>query len=64
VDKACDQFEDAWKANQRPRIEDYLGDTPEPERSELLRELERLDAHYRSQSRMPAVSSGPRERPC
>jgi hypothetical protein len=35
----CDRFELAWQASQRPRIEDYLDDTPEPERSILLREL-------------------------
>jgi serine/threonine-protein kinase len=51
VDEACDRFEAAWAAagseGQRPRIEDYLGDTPEPERSELLRELIRLEYAYR-----------------
>ena len=26
VDAACDRFEAAWRAGQRPRIEDYLRD--------------------------------------
>src|SRR5262245_16946003 len=47
VDEVCDRFEDAWKAGQRPRIEDYLADRPEPERSALLRELVVLDIDYR-----------------
>src|SRR6516165_3638848 len=50
VDEICDRFEDAWKADQRPRIEAYLGDTPEPERCVLLRELITLDITYRRQA--------------
>jgi hypothetical protein len=50
VDEICDRFEDAWKAGQRPRIEDYLSDMPEPERSALLRELIALDIAYRRQA--------------
>jgi hypothetical protein len=49
IDQACDRFELAWQAGQRPRIEEYLGDTPEPERSVLLRELVALDIDYRRQ---------------
>jgi serine/threonine-protein kinase len=51
VDQVCDRFEAAWVAagstGQRPRIEEYLGDTTEPERSELLRELLALELAYR-----------------
>jgi WD40 repeat protein/serine/threonine protein kinase/tetratricopeptide (TPR) repeat protein len=51
VDQVCDRFETAWKnaraGSQRPRIEDYLGTTQEPERSTLLRELIALDMAYR-----------------
>jgi hypothetical protein len=51
LDRICDSFEAAWKtvesASQRPRIEEYLGTTPEPERSALLRELTALDIAYR-----------------
>jgi tetratricopeptide (TPR) repeat protein len=39
VDRAGDLFEDAWEAGQRPRIEEYLTDAAEPERSVLLHEL-------------------------
>ena len=43
LDQVCDRFEAAWKAAggtvERPRIEDYLGDVPEPERAALVREL-------------------------
>src|SRR5438552_1479998 len=34
VDAVCQRFEAAWKAGQCPPIEPYLGETPEPERSE------------------------------
>lgn len=53
IDQACDQFEEAWKTagatNQRPRIDEYLGDVPEPERSAHFRELPALDLAYRRQ---------------
>ena len=39
VDAVCDQFERAWEAGDRPRIEDDLAGEPEPGRSALLREL-------------------------
>src|SRR5262249_22309264 len=35
---------------QRPRLEEYLGETPEPERSLLLRELLVLEFGYRRRS--------------
>ena len=47
VNEVCDRFERAWQAGPRPCIEDYLGDTPEPERSALLWELIALDIAYR-----------------
>src|SRR5262249_51703490 len=47
VDRVCDRFEGAWQAGQRPRIEDYLGEVSEPERSRLLRELLALELAYR-----------------
>src|SRR5262249_12414398 len=51
VDEVCRHFEDAWKAARTlgtaPRIEDYLGDAPEPRRSALLRELILVDLEYR-----------------
>src|SRR2546425_766714 len=36
VDRACDAFEAAWQAGQRPRVEDYLRDTADPARPALL----------------------------
>ena len=45
----CGRFENAWVAGQRPRIEDYLGDVPEPVRSHLLWELLCLELAYRRQ---------------
>jgi predicted Ser/Thr protein kinase len=47
LEQVCDRFEAAWKAGQRPLIEDYLGDLPEPERPRLLRELLHLELAYR-----------------
>jgi WD40 repeat protein len=43
----CDRFERAWQAGLRPQLEDYLGDTPELERSALVRELIALEIAYR-----------------
>jgi serine/threonine protein kinase len=54
LDIVCDRFEAAWKTaaatGQRPRIAEYLGDTLEPQRSALVRELIVLDIHYRCQA--------------
>ena len=47
VDAACSRFDKAWKEGQRPRIESFLGETLDPERAALLRELIPLDADYR-----------------
>jgi WD40 repeat protein len=51
IDRVCGRFEAAWKnagdSRVPPRIEDHLGDTPEPERQALLRELVLIDVHYR-----------------
>jgi serine/threonine protein kinase len=47
VDAVCDRFEDAWLADQRPRIEEALEEAQEPERAEMLRQLLRVDLYYR-----------------
>jgi WD40 repeat protein len=51
VDRVCDRFEAACKiagsAGRRPRIEDFLADLPEPERSAVLGELIPLEITYR-----------------
>jgi predicted ATPase len=39
VDEACDRFEEAWRAGQRPAIEDYLTGVTGLARLVLLREL-------------------------
>jgi hypothetical protein len=50
VDELCDHFEDAWKAGQRPWIEDYLGAASEPERCKSLEELLQVELAYRRRS--------------
>ena len=47
IDGACDRFEDEWRANRRPRIEDYLDGWPEAEHAELLRQLLRVEIELR-----------------
>ncbi|MGA2256005.1 MAG: hypothetical protein ABSG53_15270 [Thermoguttaceae bacterium] len=49
VDRVCDQFEAAWKAGRRPRIDDFLSEVPPAEWLDLLRELLVLDLDYRRQ---------------
>jgi serine/threonine-protein kinase len=48
VDQACDAFEAEWQGGRQPSIESYLADTPEPERSFLLKELLHVELEYRS----------------
>jgi serine/threonine-protein kinase len=53
VDEACQRFETAWQSSltapaPNPRIEDYLADATEPEYSQRLRELLRLEREYRT----------------
>jgi serine/threonine-protein kinase len=50
INAACNRFELAWHAGQRPRIEEYLGDVPAPERAALLRELIALEIDCRKQA--------------
>jgi len=47
LDRICDRFESAGRAGRRPRIEDFLGEIPEPERPALLRELLLLELELR-----------------
>ena len=47
IDDACDRFEAAWQTGLRPRIEDYLEETADPERSALWHDLLVLELVYR-----------------
>ncbi|HWE38619.1 MAG TPA: serine/threonine-protein kinase [Isosphaeraceae bacterium] len=49
-DALCDRFEAAWRAGRRPRIEDYLGECPEPGREEVLRELLAVEVELRREA--------------
>jgi hypothetical protein len=42
IDKVCRQFEAELKAGKKPALEAFLGNTPEPQRSELRRELQAI----------------------
>ncbi len=47
IDAACDEFEAAWRNQQIPRIEDFLGDTHGPGRETLFSELLKVELNYR-----------------
>jgi serine/threonine protein kinase len=52
IDEACDSFEAAWRAGQRPRIEDWLAKSAiASDRSGLLRELLMVELRWREQHR-------------
>jgi serine/threonine-protein kinase len=47
LDEVCDRFETAWLANERPRLEDFLGEAAAGERAAILGELLKLELDYR-----------------
>src|SRR5437870_5099149 len=47
VEAAYQRFESAWRAGQRPAIEDHLGGLPGPARTVLLPELLELELSWR-----------------
>jgi serine/threonine protein kinase len=47
IDHACNKFRTAWREGQQPRIEDYLGEVPEPDRPLLLGHLLDEELHER-----------------
>jgi serine/threonine protein kinase len=47
IDVIATPFDRAWRAGQRPRIEDYLADISEPRRGQLLEELLRVERENR-----------------
>ncbi len=46
IEQACFRFEEAWRAGQRPHIEDFTNGVAGTELIELLTELLRLELHY------------------
>src|SRR5947208_16052633 len=55
AEEVLNRFQEAWRSGARPRIEAYLGDTPEPARSVMLRELLALElAHRWGKGEVPA----------
>lgn len=55
IDKICRQFEAAFRSGQCPKTEDYLGDTPEPRRSHLQRELLAIEQELAGSPRFQAI---------
>lgn len=47
VDAACEPFERAWQAGERPQIEDYCSQTSNHDRTTVLQQLILLDIDYR-----------------
>src|SRR5690349_17439686 len=47
IDPVCHAFDAAWKAGQRPKIEEYLPDASPSVRSQLFRKLLQIDLAYR-----------------
>jgi tetratricopeptide (TPR) repeat protein len=46
IDSACDRFEAAWRAGERPELELYLAEVSQAARPRLLRELLILELEY------------------
>ena len=49
TDRVCDCFEDAWRSNTNPRIEDFVVDHSGPRRSAMLRQLVLLEWSLRQE---------------
>ncbi len=50
LDQLCDDFESAWQQQSWPKIDDYLQGIQDPLRSVLLRELLRIETHWRERA--------------
>jgi pSer/pThr/pTyr-binding forkhead associated (FHA) protein len=50
IDAIADRFDHAWQVGQRPRIEDYLDEVPEPRHAPLLGELLRIELEVRGKA--------------
>jgi eukaryotic-like serine/threonine-protein kinase len=58
IDQICDGFETAWNSARRPEIEEFLDASTGRSRELLLRELLRLDVHYRRrQGESPTITA-------
>jgi serine/threonine protein kinase/formylglycine-generating enzyme required for sulfatase activity len=53
LDRLCRQFEKSWQTGDCPRLEDYLAQAPEEERTALLEELLSLELEYRHRGQEP-----------
>jgi tetratricopeptide (TPR) repeat protein/tRNA A-37 threonylcarbamoyl transferase component Bud32 len=49
IDDACDDFEDAWRADKKPRIEDYVARASERARTGLVQALLRVEIACRQE---------------
>lgn len=50
IDAICRRFEAAWQTGQQPKLEEFLADTPEPQRSQLRKELAAIQAELQQVS--------------
>ena len=57
LDDVCAAYESAWQAGQQPRLEDYLGDAAEPDRTTRLRELLKLEVELRTKAGQPVSAA-------
>ena len=55
-DPICDQFIEAWKSGQKPRIEDYLDSSSAADRNALLLKLLSIELSFRRQAGESLVS--------
>jgi eukaryotic-like serine/threonine-protein kinase len=57
VARLCREFETAWRTGQQPKLEAFLTSVPDVDRFALLRDLLRIDLHFRrSANEAPSLS--------
>src|SRR5687768_2667816 len=47
IDRLCTRFEAAWRNEENPSLETYLGEVPPEQQAAVLTELLALDLEYR-----------------